>query len=100
LNLQENPTEPYFACPYCLTKIKTIEEPQKIIKNPEEPKIEKAQPKENQVESKEKSKNVEKPSGCLHHPGFLSERSSKEQIPDECLVCSDIVNCMLRKMRE
>ncbi len=73
-----------------------MEEPLKIDEKP----AEKEQPKINQVETKEKTKSGEKPSGCHHHPGYLSERSSKEQISDECLICKDIVDCMLRKMRE
>ena len=100
LNLQQTPTEPYFTCPYCLTKIKTIDEPLKTDEKPQEIRLEKTQPKINQVETKEKIKNSDKPSGCHYHSGYLSERSSKEQIPDECLVCKDIVECMLRKMRE
>jgi hypothetical protein len=54
----------------------------------------------NQNESKEKNRNREKPSDCQLHLGYLSERSSKEQIPDGCLVCKDIVECMLKKMRD
>ena len=97
LNLQENQAEPYFACPFCLTKIKIVEEPLKTEEKPEE--IE--QPKISQAETKENvAKNGDKPSGCHYHSGYLSERSSKEQIPDECLVCKDIVDCMLRKMRD
>ncbi|MCL5950018.1 MAG: hypothetical protein M1490_06030 [Candidatus Bathyarchaeota archaeon] len=96
MNLQENPAEPYFACPFCLTKTEIVEEPQKIDEKPEEI----AQTKISQVEIKEKNKSGDKPSGCRYHIGYLSERSSKEQIPDECLVCKDIVDCMLRKMRE
>jgi hypothetical protein len=97
LNLQENPSKHYFACPFCLTKIKIVEEPLKAGEKPEEvepPKISQAETRENLT------KNGNKPSDCHYHPGYLSERSSKEQIPDECLVCKDIVDCMLRKMRE
>jgi len=36
---------------------------------------------------------------CTHHFGYLSERSSKEKIPDECMACAEIVNCMLKAMR-
>ena len=101
MNLQQTPTEPYNACPYCLTKIKTNNENLRTAEKAEEIQLEKAQPKINQAETKENLvKNSDKPSGCHYHPGYLSERSSKEQIPDECLVCKDIVDCMLRKMRE
>jgi hypothetical protein len=99
LNLQQNPTEPYSACPFCLTKIKT-EQPLEIDQKPQEQIIQKAELKIDQVEAKEKPLKSEKPSACHHHPGYLSERSSKEQIPDECMVCKDIVECMLKKMRE
>jgi uncharacterized Zn-finger protein len=100
LNLQQTPTEPFFTCPYCLTKIKT-DQTLKTEQKAEEPSLQKTQPKINQDETKEKTiKNKEKPAACHNHPGYLSERSSKEQIPDECLVCKDIVECMLKKMRE
>jgi hypothetical protein len=93
VNLQQLPTEPYNACPYCLTLIKIAEKPAEI-------QHEKTQPKENQVEATEKLlKNKDKPATCHYHSGYLSERTSKEQIPDECLICKDIVECMLRKMR-
>lgn len=100
LNLQENPSEAYYTCPYCLTKIKITDETLKTDKKPEETPFEKAKQKINQTETKEKIKNSDKPSGCHYHSGYLSERTSKEQIPDECLVCKDIIDCMLRKMRE
>jgi hypothetical protein len=97
LNLQENPSETFFAFPFCLTEIKIVEEaPLKA----EEKHGETEEPKIMQTEDKEKTKTGEKPAGCQYHPGYLSERSSKEQIPDECLICKDIVDCMLRKMRE
>jgi hypothetical protein len=57
--------------------------------------------KNNKVEVEIKHiKNSEKPAACQYHLGYLSERSSKQQIPDDCLVCKDSVECMLRKMRE
>ena len=100
LNLQKNPLEPYFACPYCLSKVKSIEEHQKPQVKSEENSLEEKQPNIIQVETKEKIEESNKPVGCQYHPGYLSERSSKEQIPDECLVCTKIVECMLKKMRE
>jgi hypothetical protein len=43
---------------------------------------------------------AEAPSECAHYLGYLSEKSSSEQIPDECMMCKDIVTCMLKKMKE
>jgi hypothetical protein len=94
LNLQAAPTEIYNACPYCLTKIK---EPEKSL----EIQLENLQAKVNQVRTKETlDKNNDNPIKCHFHQGYLSERTSKENIPDECFVCKDILECMLRKMRE
>ena len=89
LNLQSS-AAPYQACPYCLTKIVDsyveLSEHQPI--------------KVNDDSSKEKSiKNKEKPASCNHHLGYLSERAEKQQIPDECMVCKDLLSCMLQKMR-
>ncbi len=55
---------------------------------------------ENKAAMKRKNLDSEKPAACHFHLGYLSERTQKEQIPDQCLVCEDIVECMLRKMRQ
>lgn len=91
LNLQDESAEPYSACPYCLTPL--VEEKVQISWKPEKE-------QEENTPSKEKSnKSKEKPSACHYHMGYLSEGERKGQIPDECVVCKDIVDCMLRKMR-
>ena len=107
MNLQQDSEEPYEACPYCLTEIVPDEEPSVTYDEPEpfEPEeteeleeadaeIEEPEPLEEHVETPEAA------SECRHHIGYLSERSSKEQIPDECILCKDIVSCMLKKMKE
>jgi hypothetical protein len=89
LNLQQNPSEPYLACPTCLTRIaQPREEPAEEIRAAREEKSEKAVKR---VEAADLS-------SCRHHLGFLSERARNEQIPDDCLVCRSIVDCMLKKM--
>jgi hypothetical protein len=107
LNLQQDTEEPYDACPYCLTEIVLEEEPtvapeepetfaQEEIEEPEEaePEVEETAQVEKPVET------PEAPSECAHYLGYLSEKSSKEKIPDECMMCKDIVTCMLKKMKE
>ncbi len=91
LNLQQNPTEPYFACPYCLTKISDVEQ--------EKEKPKPVQTKKTKEEGSGKIKSAGE-AGCKYHLGYLSERGHKEQIPDDCLVCKSIVECMLKKMHE
>lgn len=109
MNLQQDTEEPYDACPYCLTEITVEEEPAINYEEPEtmepetfeaeealvetEPEVEETEPLE------EKTPVSEAPSECAHYLGYLSEKSSKDQIPDECMMCKDIVTCMLKKMK-
>jgi hypothetical protein len=93
LNLQKNSDKTYDACPYCLTDLKLANSSRVPIVAPKVAQVE----EEMQVE-----KHIELPDqslGCNYHLGYLSERSSKEQIPNECIVCKEIVACMLKKMK-
>jgi hypothetical protein len=113
LNLQQDNEEPYDACPYCLTEIVVEEasvepvydEPETVEQNEIEELEEAAEEAELEVE--EETPRVEEPvaasdapSDCPHYLGYLSEKSSNQQIPDECMMCKDIVTCMLKKMKE
>jgi hypothetical protein len=90
----------YSACPYCLTEIviektseveeekRTLKKKRAIIKKAkaQPPKLKPAEPlslKENK---------------CPYHFGYLSQRSRKEEIPEECMTCEKIVQCMLKKV--
>lgn len=97
LYLQENPTEPYYACPFCLTK---IEQATLITQDHF---VDKVEQKSQTIETQEKpklAKDTEKPLACKYHLGYLSERGQKDKIPDECILCKNIVDCMLKRMRE
>jgi len=90
LNLHLDPEEPYDACPYCLTKIEETE----IFEN------NKSKQFVTEIDSKMRSSETkEKPPSCEFHIGYLSEREQKQEIPENCIVCRDIVDCMLKKMR-
>ena len=60
--------------------------------------VKEAQAESDQVEIKMAKSSVT-PASCQYHLGYLSERSSKEQFPDDCLVCKNIVECMQKKTR-
>jgi hypothetical protein len=100
LNLQQNPREPYDACPYCLTEVSINNEPITDYSSPEA--IKETEESEAKVKAGSRLQApavTGTPSGCLHYIGYLSEKSLKEQIPDECMMCKDIVSCMLKKMQ-
>ncbi len=91
VNLQQDASEPYDACPFCLTKL--AESSTAKIGPEEEPvTIKTALPSQKQFESKQK------PPECHHYLGYLGDRQNRDQFPDECMVCKDIVDCMLKKM--
>jgi hypothetical protein len=91
--------EPYLACPRCLTEI-VLEET--TPSGEPEPELE---TKSVSVEEKKarlaKERTAEPPSRvqCRQHFGYLSERSSKEKIPEECVACERIVDCMLKNIK-
>jgi hypothetical protein len=96
-NLALKGTKPYDACPYCLTEIVIDEKESMGIRSEQKPEL-----KETEIEelrapiTDEKSAQAHpKTQNCVHQFGYLSKRSSKEKIPEECMMCENIVQCML-----
>jgi hypothetical protein len=81
LDFQNSSGEIYEACPHCLTKVSSTD---------------KQTPMGNEVDSKISEAKVL----CTHHLGYLCDRPEKKEIPDECIVCKDIVPCMLKSLKE
>jgi hypothetical protein len=100
VNLNVETPKSYDACPYCLTEM-VLEEPSSNIE--EKPTIEekKSQSKKAKLRAPEEKvpESPEKEQKCPHHFGYLGERSPKEGIPDDCIVCKDIVQCMLKNVK-
>jgi hypothetical protein len=87
-------TEPYNACPFCLTKI--TGEPEIISGIPAKGEMSSAPA----IEVINQKEEVPSSLGCTKHFGFLSERAANVPIPDDCLTCSDIVQCMRKKTKD
>jgi len=118
-NLSKTPAEQYYACPHCLIKLNTeAENEEDIIEESEpsppiHPSLEKvleaisAEPQRERRDreaapvkpSKEEEKGPrgeETPKRCPHHFGYLAHRPKDASIPQECLTCQKIVDCMLK----
>jgi hypothetical protein len=97
-NLCSKHAEVYDACPFCLTEI-TVED---SITTEEEKNLEirKTESEQANVNSKKKtmSESPPKVQKCKHYFGYLSKRSAKEKIPEECMMCENIVPCMLKNV--
>jgi len=91
-SLSRVPGEQYYACPHCFIKLDVDAENTQL-------KEEKGKKKEKPSEKpsvKPLEKKVKGPSGCPHHFGYLAIRPKNDPISQECLVCSKIVDCMLK----
>ena len=90
----------YEACPYCLTEI-TVEKSAIISATKQKPSEEEKRVEEKPPVKKERSLQiVPMKNKCKHYFGYLSQRQSKEGVPEECIVCEKIVQCMLKTITE
>jgi len=71
----------YYACPRCLAKIMEASPPEVKRKS------------EKDSESRKVSGGFEE-NVCPHFFGFLKKRPKNIPIPDECLTCSKMIDCL------
>lgn len=95
-NLCSKNVEVYDACPFCLAEI-TLDKNSIIIDEKKDFKTKESE-EEKCPEVKTSVENLPRVHGCSHHLGYLSQRSPKEKIPEECMVCENIVQCMLKNV--
>ena len=65
-------------------------------KKEEEPPVKPPKKEEEEPPVKPPEKEGKGPSGCTHHFGYLTNRPRDAPIPQECLTCPKIVDCMLK----
>lgn len=73
----------YYACPHCLGRIPENEEAETSTDEPS-------------VGQKESGGEQPKPQNekCQHFLGYLKKRSKETAIPEDCLTCQKIIECM------
>ena len=99
-DLSNRPQEKtYYACPFCFSRVIVDE----ILRNPERADVKShigpvlsASPSEDQRDEKIDDKKKITVSECPHQFGFgyLKNRSKGAEIPDKCLTCANILQCM------
>lgn len=77
-------SEKYYACPRCLTKVSEVKAQQKE-ESSEAPS--KRDPNQGGTESESTAK-------CQHFLGYLKKRPKDASIPDHCLTCPKMVECL------
>jgi predicted RNA-binding Zn-ribbon protein involved in translation (DUF1610 family) len=76
----------YYACPHCLAKIDKA-------KTQKEEESKKVSAKAYRVPDAK----AETGTKCLHHFGYLKNRPKNTPIPDECLTCDRMIECLTRR---
>jgi DNA-directed RNA polymerase subunit RPC12/RpoP len=81
--------EEYYACPKCLSKVASLGR---------ERGMETGADAEDEAVVEEVEEHValkfEASAGCAHHLGYLKNRPKNTPIPEECLTCSQMIDCM------
>jgi DNA-directed RNA polymerase subunit RPC12/RpoP len=89
--LSSNPVETYPACPYCMSRIDIAEEEQKPTKNTlTSLRIRTVLEKEQEKAEKKETDETK----CSHGFGYLKKRQKGTPIPDECLLCQKMIQCL------
>ena len=96
-NLSSKNGSSYDACPYCLTEIVVEASSLGAVEEQENKQVASEEPSIQSVETKQ-SLAAHQTVDCQHQLGYLSKRSSKEKIPEECMMCGNIVQCMLKNV--
>jgi hypothetical protein len=79
-------TQTYYACPRCLSKVAGVKDSKERGSEEVSPSVVKVKRTEVKHESA-----VE----CKHFLGYLKKRPKGTSIPDECLVCDKMVECLI-----
>ena len=82
--MSNDSSQKYYACPRCLTKVSEVKAQEK-----EENK--EASPKRDLIQAGTESESAAK---CQHFLGYLKKRPKDTSIPDQCLTCSKMVECL------
>lgn len=79
--------EKYYACPRCLSKVDYVEHGRR------ERSVEVSASRTSVEPTAEKQSDK---GDCKHFLGYLKKRPKDAPIPDECLTCDRMIECMIR----
>jgi hypothetical protein len=84
----------YLGCPYCLTRIEESLESEKEEQTFSAGKDVIEDLKTKLIETKRTLEPFSKK--CPHHLGYLSQHSREENMPEECMICENLIECSLK----
>jgi hypothetical protein len=95
-NMSSEDSQCYDACPRCLTAIITEESVPVFDAKPDATAEDNEGHRTMESSSEEERAEPSMAVRCAHHLGYLGERGKSEKIPEDCMVCENIVKCMLK----
>lgn len=89
-NLSAMPMQTYNACPFCFSKLDENE----VLGEPNDSKVPISNDSNIVFGKSPKSVDVSERIGCPHHFGYLKKRPKNTPIPDACLTCQKMIQCL------
>jgi hypothetical protein len=83
-DFSKTPRETYYACPYCFSKLEIALKTQENLHTVS-------------VKTSREPEMILTPKTCEHHMGYLAALQKEDSIPDECLTCTKLIQCMVKK---
>ncbi len=93
-NLSAMPAQTYDACPFCFSKLG--ENVDNVVLK-EAVSFDVSAQGESESECVKPPRDLDLPErlGCSHHFGYLKKRPKSEPIPEACLTCQKMIQCIL-----
>ena len=83
--------EEYYACPKCLSKVGNVELQDNV--EVDEPETDEEETLKMEVEETMED-TMEENVACAHNLGYLKRRPKDTPIPEECLTCTKMMDCL------
>ena len=90
-NLSATPLQIYNACPFCFSKL----DENVVLDELDNLKVLNLKDSNTVLEKKQKNIKSLEPTGCPHYFGYLKKRPKNTPIPEACLTCEKMIQCVL-----
>ena len=90
-NLSATPLQIYNACPFCFSKL----DEDVVLEELDNLKVLSLKDSNIGFEEKQKNRKSLEPTGCPHYFGYLKKRPKNTPIPEACLTCEKMIQCVL-----
>ena len=104
-DVSTTPVERYYACPHCLFKLDvlSVQHLKEVRARKKETPIKPLRRKEKEEEKKKEEplvkppqKKEKGPSKCSGYIGYLATLPKNKPIPQECLICPKVLDCVMK----